>query len=50
MNNMYTVLGNLQIIFQIILWLLSFYWLDFELFTYIILEEGSLCNVKILCI
>ena len=36
MNNMYTVLGNLQIIFQIILWLLSFYWLDFELFTYIL--------------
>ena len=36
MNNMYTILGNLQIIFQIILWLLSFYWLDFELFTYIL--------------
>ena len=36
MNNMYTILDNLQIIFQIILWLLSFYWLDFELFTYIL--------------
>ncbi len=36
MNRAYIILGNLQIGFQIILWLLCFYWLDFELFTYIL--------------
>ena len=35
MNNYYLILGNFQIFLQIILWFLSFYWLDFELFSYV---------------
>ena len=36
MNDVYSLFGKLQIIVQLILWLVSFYWLDFELFTYIL--------------
>ena len=36
MNDAYTIIGNLQIIFQFIVWSVSFYWLDFELFIYIL--------------
>ena len=36
MNYMHLLLENLPIYMQIILWLFSFYWLDFELFTYIL--------------
>ena len=36
MRRIDSFLTNLQIIFQVLLWLLSFYWLDFELFTYIL--------------
>ena len=36
MTNYYLFFGNLQILLQVILWLLSFYWLDFELFSYIL--------------
>ena len=40
MNNFFLILGKLQIYFQLILWLISFYWLDFELFPFLI--EDSL--------
>jgi ribosomal protein L40E len=36
MNKIYEILGNLQIFIQYLLWTLSFYWIDFELFTYIL--------------
>ena len=36
MNYMYLIWQNFPICLQLILWLLSFYWLDFELFTYIL--------------
>lgn len=36
MNNLYFLLNNLQIVLQIILWFICFYWIDFELFTYIL--------------
>jgi ribosomal protein L40E len=36
MNKIYEILGNLQIFIQLLLWTLSFYWIDFELFTYIL--------------
>ena len=36
MNKLYLILGKLQIGFQLILWFISFYWLDFELFSYIL--------------
>ena len=35
METLYLFLGNLQISMQVLLWLLSFYWLDFDLFTYL---------------
>ena len=36
MNDIYSILGTVEIAFQIILWIIGFYWLDFELFTYIL--------------
>ena len=36
MNNWYLILGKLQISIQILLCFLIFYWLDFELFTFIL--------------
>lgn len=35
METLYLFLGNLQISMQVLLWLLSFYWLDLDLFTYL---------------
>ena len=39
MTNYYLLFGKLQIVLQILLWALSFYWLDFELFSYILNEH-----------
>ena len=39
MTNYYLFFGKLQIALQILLWTLSFYWLDFELFSYILNEH-----------
>lgn len=36
MNRIFVILGNMQIGLQVILWLLCFYWLDFELITFIL--------------
>ena len=36
MNDVYAIFGKLPILFQFIVWTLSFYWLDFELFIYIL--------------
>jgi len=36
MNKIYEIFGSLQIFVQLLLWTLSFYWIDFELFTYIL--------------
>jgi ribosomal protein L40E len=39
MTNYYLLFGKLQIALQILLWTLGFYWLDFELFSYILNEH-----------
>ena len=39
MSNIYAILSHLQVFLQLFLWLLSFYWIDFELFTYIFNEN-----------
>lgn len=36
MDKLYSILNNIQITFQIVLWLLFFFWLDFDLFTFIL--------------
>ena len=36
MDFFYSMLNNIYIIFQVILWALIFFWLDFDLFTYIL--------------
>lgn len=45
MNKIYSILRNIQIIFQVLLWLLVFYWLDFELFTYIFNNNSILKGI-----
>ena len=37
-----TLINNIQILLQIIFWLVIFYWLDFDLFTYILNENHKL--------
>ena len=37
-----TLINNIQILLQIIFWLVIFYWLDFDLFTYILKENHKL--------
>ena len=36
MDKLYIILNNIQILFQFLLWILAFFWLDFDLFTYIL--------------
>ena len=36
MDKLYSLINNIQITFQIILWVVFFFWLDFDLFTYIL--------------
>jgi palmitoyltransferase len=36
MDKLYIILNNIQILFQFLLWILVFFWLDFDLFTYIL--------------
>ena len=36
MGFLYSLLNNIYIILQVIFWLIIFYWLDFDLFTYIL--------------
>ena len=36
MDKLYSILNNIQITFQIVLWLLFFFWLDFDLFIFIL--------------
>ena len=36
MSKLYLIIEKLQIYFQLILWFISFYWLDFELFPYLL--------------
>ena len=36
MDKLYTLCNNIQIAFQSLLWLLFFFWLDFDLYTYIL--------------
>ena len=36
MDKLYTIFNNIQIAFQLLLWVLVFFWLDFDLFTYML--------------
>ena len=36
MDKLYAIFNNIQISFQVLLWVLVFFWLDFELYTYIL--------------
>ena len=36
MDKLYIILNNIQILFQFLLWILVFFWHDFDLFTYIL--------------
>ena len=36
MDKLYAIFNNIQISFQVLLWVLAFFWLDFELYTYIL--------------
>ena len=36
MDKLYSLINNIQITFQLVLWIIFFFWLDFDLFTYIL--------------
>ena len=45
MDFFYSMLNNIYIIFQVIFWALIFFWLDFDLFTYILNDHLTIKTI-----